>query len=269
MFTEFKSKRCLPVYEVIAPQTGQSFTVKSLTVLQEERLKTSMITPVKVVEHLDRCIFEQLDKKPANITDFDSFLKNVTCKDRDALLYGLSHCTYGDERVFELKCPNCGKSFSAKTSMNSCFDVKAYPGKDIFTKEIPLKMKFIEGVTAVIKQPTCYTELQRSKSTPSIYSNTSTSSETLIIDRFEDCPLESKEPIVYTETQDIIDAYLSLSPVDKRRIFKTYMKEFGQYQITLKMSAYCPKCGESSEYDLDLADNFFQMVYAVESDGSV
>ena len=89
MFKGFNLK--YPEYEVITPQTKLSFTVRSLNVQEEERLKGSILTPQKITEHLNKCLYESLVTKPEVIKDFKTFLENVTLKDRDALLYGLYH----------------------------------------------------------------------------------------------------------------------------------------------------------------------------------
>ena len=72
-----------PEYEVITPQTHLSFTVRTLSVSDEERLKGSLMTPAKVTEHLNKCIYETLVKKPDTIKEYKDFLKLVTLKDRD------------------------------------------------------------------------------------------------------------------------------------------------------------------------------------------
>ena len=55
MFKGFDVK--YPEYEVITPQTKLSFTVRSLNVREEERLKGSLMTPTKIHEHLNKCIY--------------------------------------------------------------------------------------------------------------------------------------------------------------------------------------------------------------------
>ena len=67
-----------PEYEVITPQTNQSYTLRSLSVSEEERLKGSLITPTKIADHLNKCLFESIVNKPKSIKDMDDFLKNIT-----------------------------------------------------------------------------------------------------------------------------------------------------------------------------------------------
>ena len=106
MFKGFNLK--YPEYEVITPQTKLSFTIRSLNVQEEERLKGSLLTPQKITEHLNKCLYESLISKPEVVKDFKTFLENVTLKDRDALLYGLYHITYEEIRNYDIKCSFIG-----------------------------------------------------------------------------------------------------------------------------------------------------------------
>jgi hypothetical protein len=83
-FTGFDLK--YPEYEITTPHTNLAFNVRSLNVQEEERMKGSLISPNKITEHLNKCIYETIVKKPDTIKDFEGFLKALTLKDRDALL---------------------------------------------------------------------------------------------------------------------------------------------------------------------------------------
>ncbi len=96
-FTGFQIK--YPEYEIVTPQTKQSFTFRSLTVSEEEQMKGSMVTASKVAEHLNTCLFSSIVKKPDDIKNLQDFVKKTTLKDRDALLYALYHITYEEIRL--------------------------------------------------------------------------------------------------------------------------------------------------------------------------
>ena len=68
-----------PEYEVITPQTNKSFTLRSLSVQEEEKLKGSLITPAKIAEHLNKCIFTTLVSKPKGIDTLDSSDNIIFC----------------------------------------------------------------------------------------------------------------------------------------------------------------------------------------------
>ena len=81
-------------------------------------------------------------------------------------------------------------------------------------------------------------------------------------DKFEQDIEEKKEPVVYDDRVDIIDAYLSLPARDKRAIYKTYEEAFGNYGVNLKMQSNCTSCGNQDEYDIDLVESFFRSLFS-------
>lgn len=260
-FTGFNVK--YPEYEVITPQTKLSFNVRSLNVQEEERLKGSLMTPTKVTEHLNKCIYDSIVVKPESIPDYNTFLKTVTLKDRDALLYGLYHITYEEIRNYEIKCGNCGKNYPVTVKASSTFNFTPYPNDNILGKVKKVELPIIKGVSAFVKQPSLHDEMtavRELSSRPG--SSIDIIIETLIIDRFEEIKEESTESLIYDDRVDIIDAYLSLPAKDKREIHKQYLEEFGKYGIELKMKTYCSGCSQEEEIDIDLVDNFFRAVYS-------
>ena len=261
MFKGFDFK--YPEYEVITPQTNASFTVRSLTVQEEERLKGSLLTPLKINEHLNKCIYEACVQKPEGINTFNTFLKNVTLKDRDALLYGIYHITYEDIRNYEVMCGACQKKYPVTIKASSTFDMNPYPNSDILSLEIPVKLP-ITNVVAYIKQPTLHDEDIILKSFGAMASSKmDVITETMIIAKFEYTP-ENGDSVIYSDREDIIDAYLSLPSRDKRVLYNTYHENFGKYCISMKMITNCIHCGHEETINIDLAENFFRMVHSVE-----
>ncbi len=261
MFTGFNIK--YPEYEVVTPQTHLSFTTRSLNVQDEELLKGSLMTPTKVTEHLNKCIYESLVKKPDTIKEFKDFLKFVTLKDRDTLLYGLYHITYEEVRNYDVKCKNCKKDFSVTINASDTFNFNPYPGDDILTKRIKIDLPKTKGVACYIKQPTLEDEMDAIKNMsahPGVTMDVIT--ETLIIEKFEQDIESVKEPLIITNRIDVIDAYRSLPAKDKRTIYDRFNEEFGKYETELKMRVFCQHCGTEDIINIDLVDNFFRMVYS-------
>lgn len=250
-----------PEYEVITPQTKLSYNVRSLNVQEEERLKGSLLTPLKVNEHLNKCIYEALTKKPEQIKSYDAFLRNTTLKDRDALLYGLYHITYEEIRNYDVFCMACRKQYPVTVQASSTFSMKSYPGDDVLKKEIH-EILPVSNVTAFFKQPTLFDEMLHFQSGGVNPNNMDLLMETLIITKFQYQPGEG-DTVVYSDREDIMDAYKSLPAKDKRAIYKKFREEFGQYGITLKMLSTCIHCGKTEEIDIDLVDNFFRMVHSI------
>jgi hypothetical protein len=252
-----------PEYEVITPQTKKSYTLRSLTVSEEERLKGSLMTPAKVAEHLNMCIFQSLVKKPEGVTDLNSFLKSTTLKDRDALLYGLYHITYEEIRNYQLKCKECSNEYKITVQASSTFNFNPYPGNDIFKDKITFELPVTKGVFVTLKQPTLFDETMAVKNLSHRPGSTIEAiTETLIIEKFEQDVPERKEPIVYDDRIDILDAYMSLAAKDKKEIFKQYSERFGNYGVELKMKSACSACGHEDVFDLDLVESFFRSLYS-------
>lgn len=260
MFKGFDVK--YPEYEVITPQTNVSYNLRSLNVQEEERLKGSLVTPIKISEHLNKCIYEAMTQKPDHINSYDAFIKNTTIKDRDALLYGLYHITYEEIRNYDVQCSACKKEYPVTVKASETFDMNPYPKDDILTKELSLELP-ISKVMVYLKQPSLFDEMIAFNSLGSmVTSKLDVLSETLIIKRFQYTP-ENGDTVVYSEREDVMDAYKSLPAKDKREIYKTYKEEFGQYGITLKMFSTCIHCGNNEEIDIDLVTNFFRMVHSL------
>ena len=260
MFTGFANQGTAE-YEVITPQTNLSFSVRSLTVQEEEKLKVSFVSNAKITEHLNQCLFDVITKKPKEIKDFGSFLKNLTVKDRDGLLFGLYHITYDEIRNYDITCGKCEKEYSVTIKASDTFTMEPYPSKDVLTKKVkvPLKSK---GVTAVIRQPSLMDEQEAIKQLlqrPGV--SMDLISETLIIESFEENIDTKVEPDIYDNRIDIIDAYKTLLSKDKRIIFDEYKKNFGQYGIKLGMTSYCDKCGNKEDVTINLVQSFFRALH--------
>jgi hypothetical protein len=262
MFKGFDIK--YPEYEVITPQTGLSFNVRSLNVQEEERLKGSLLTPSKVNDHLNKCLFDAITQKPEHIQSYDDFLKNTTLKDRDAILYGLYHITYEEIRNYDVTCPSCRKDYPITVQASSTFNINSYDGNDILQKEIPVELPVSKGVYVYIKQPTLFDESHALKSYgASVATNIDILTETLIITKFQHNPITGGDTVIYNERQDIMDAYMTLPSKDKRKIYQSYKQELGQYGVIFKMVSTCVHCGIQDNIDIDLVENFFRMVHSI------
>jgi len=259
MFKGFDIK--YPEYEVLTPHTKLSYNLRSLNVQEEEKLKGSLLSPIKINEHLNKCLFDAMTVRPPTIPDYDTFLKNTTLKDRDAILYGLYHITYEDIRNYDVICGSCNKEYSVTVKASATFNFNAYPGDDVLTKEVSVPLPVSKGVTVIIKQPTLFDEMHAlSTLGVAVGTNMDILTETLIISRFQQDP-ESGSTVVYSERDDVMDAYMSLPAKDKREIYKQYKQEFGQYGVSLKMLSSCSHCGNRETIDIDLVSNFFRMVH--------
>jgi hypothetical protein len=262
MFKGFNLK--YPEYEVITPQTKQSFTLRSLNVSEEENMKGSLMTPLKITEHLNQCIYEVLVKKPDDIIDFKTFLEKTTIKDREALIYGLYHITYEEIRNYEIKCSSCKKEYPITAKASDMFSFNVYPNDDnILEKRVKVDLPLSKGVSVYIKQPSLNDEVFSLKNYATLAgTNMDIITQTLIIDKFEQATGKT-DALIYDQRSDIIDAYRTLPSKDRKEINSKYTENFGKYGIDLKMRTFCPACTHDEIVNIDLVENFFRMVYSV------
>lgn len=250
-----------PEFEVITPQTHSSYTVKGMRVKEEESLKGSLLSPTRATEHLNRSVYSSVIKKPEGITDYKTFLQKTTVKDRDALVFGLFHISYGDIKNYEIKCSNCKKEYQVVVKTGSTFNLNPYPHDDILEKEIVFEVP-ISKISVTIKQPTLDEEEEAARNLSGIPNLTLDNiGETLMIQKMENIKADGTI-ISYTERYDIIQAFKDLVAGDKRFVFEKYNELFGKYGIELKMKSYCTHCGFEEVNTIDLVEQFFRMVYS-------
>ncbi len=261
MFTGFNVS--YPEYEVIVP-SGLSFTIRSLNVQEEEKMKGSMMTPTKTADHLNKLLYDLTIKKPDIITDFTSFLQNVTLKDRDVLVYALYHITYDEIRNYDVTCKSCNKSFPITVKASDTFNMTMFPDNNVLTKRVTVPLPVLQNVNAFIKQPTLYDETTSIKNLSSRPGSTlEIITECLILDHFEQNIPEKVAPIMISEKVDIIDAYFSLPARDKRAIYDSYANEFGKYGLDLKIKTFCTHCDNEEVVGIDIVSNFFRTLYGL------
>jgi hypothetical protein len=129
MFTGFQFK--FPVYTVITPQSGLSFDVRALVTREIRALKTSHPIPSAAPEAINNTMFTCIQRFPDGINTIEDFKRKVTLLDREAILYGIYHMTFGDELDFSNKCQNCGEEFgNIKVDISKMFSMNAYPKSD-------------------------------------------------------------------------------------------------------------------------------------------
>jgi hypothetical protein len=255
-----------PEYEIITPQTLNKFTIRSMSVAEEETLKGSFISPKSVPTHISKIIWTCLVKKPASIKTYEDFLNNVTILDRDALLYGLYHVTYKDMQNFDVPCAgeNCGNKYSVVLDISKAFNMQAYKGKpeEILKKVIKIELKIVKNTSVEITQPTLKTEDQFI--TDALFQsqeNMSIGSEMLPVIKFIQYEPNTDKSVSISERDNIFVGYKSLPAADRKLINKKYMEEFGNYRVKLTMLSVCPKCKHNNENAMDIIQNLFRALY--------
>lgn len=264
VFTGFQHQK-LPEYEVVTPQTNESFMVRSLTVQEEEHLKSSLVTPLKITEHLNKCIYDVITQAPEHIKSYDDFLKNVTLRDRECLLFGIYHISYDEIRNYDVICnnPNCGRSFSVTIKASSTFNMNPFPEDGILKKRVNHQLPVFTNVLVVLKQPTLKDEINGLSELGSrVGSNTNQVINILPISGIYEMDENGELSQNIEDLQDIMDAYQKLPSRDKKSINERYTNEFGNYGIDLRMRATCQFCATDQEVSIDIIENFFSTIYS-------
>ena len=253
-----------PEYSVITPHTLKEFTIRTLTIEEEEKLKGSLITPNKLAEHLNDVIFQCLVKKPEDIKTYQDFLTKLTIKDRDALMYGLYHVTFKDIHNYDVTCSSCEHINSVKVDFLKSFKAEMWPKENgnILEKEVKVKFEIANNISAVIRQPLLVDEINLLKEmTFATDAVRDLSMQLLIIKRFEVDRPEAKTPDTLLERENILKGYKQLPSPDRKITEKSYSDNFGKYGVEIETIVKCQKCGSEETVSIDLVKQFFRSIY--------
>jgi len=253
-----------PEYSVVTPQTNQQYTIRSLKVKEEEALKSSLLTPNKITEHLNKVLFEALVKKPEAIKTYEDFIKQNTLRDRDALMYALYHVTYKDIHNYDVACSKCEHVNTVKIKFGDSFSMTLWDQPDsVLTKEVAVKLETASVITAIVRQPTLFDEEQMLKDLAFVKDEERQRQlELLAIKRFEFTIKENvKENDKILDRSNIRKIYDDLPATDRKLIDKAYIDNFSKYGVTLKTTVICESCRAENPTDIDLVRQFFRSMY--------
>lgn len=257
-----------PEYQVITPQSLKSYTIRTLTVEDEENLKGSLLSPSKVPYHLANVLWNCLVKKPDEIKTFEDFISKTTMKDRDALLFGLYQATYKNIQKYTVTCNKCGFANQVKIDTDKWFSAKTWLERgdnfeNVLSYRPSVDLKVFDGVSCVLKSPTMKDEITISEDTQFSSEQVSNMQMKLsMIDKFvikasEQCPNGD----TVEDRDNILTAYNSLTASDKKLIDEAYVKEFGDYEIKVSGIVKCTKCKEQRPVEIDVSQQFFRSLY--------
>lgn len=254
-----------PEHEIVTPQGLKHFTVRTLTVSEEEVLKGSMLAPGTIAQHISEVLWKCIVKKPDDIKTYDDFIKKTTLKDRDALIIGLHIATYGDIDKYSVDCPDCGFSNEVAINIENSMSYLLWSDESVsfVDRRLDVPLQIFKGVTAVLKTPTIADEIETNKKTQHMSDQMSRlMMELLMIDKFKVDPSEKNpDGDEITDRQNILAAYNSLPSRDKSLISKTYREEFNKYQLQIKAVVKCRGCGREIDTSVDMTQQFFRSLY--------
>ena len=151
-----------PRYTVVCPQTGFTYDIRTMNVMETNKLKTSLTTPAKTPSLINKTLWESIEERPDCIQSFEDFKKKTTLRDREALMYGLYHCTFGDLRDFDVVCNQCSHSQTMKITLSKIFSMNAYPFSTPMIKSYQVaKAVDVDIADPIIERKIAITELKK------------------------------------------------------------------------------------------------------------
>lgn len=255
-----------PVYEVVTPHTNHSFTVRSMTVDQESVIKESSVSPVKLDTIISQTIFDCIEDKKAPFNTLEGFEKNLTYRDREALIFGLIVASYGETQKYTYKCPNCEKEFEVEINLAENADVNIYDGgEDLINKEVTIDLP-VSKYKAVVKLPSLF----ESKALYNVKGIDKT-----VIDKMSEYNIVKKlivpgfevdkatgEKIEKNYVVDkLIEIYSTIKKLparDRKAIQNAVVDMYGKYKLAINIPTTCPNCGHEFETSLDVTQELFR-----------
>jgi len=255
----------LPTFEVITPHTKHHIPVRSMLVEQEEMLKTSSLNPAKTVEMINRVVYDCMPDHAAPFETFESFEKNITMADREALIYGLIIATYGEWQDFSFQCPRCGKSVSRRVNLTENVKITLYNGAEPLLEKFPDVELPVSGAKAILQLPTLYTERVFANSKGVGEDVLRKADDYIIVKKLQ---LPSAEPVAEGEVPKMFDidnvfeiyAYMRRMPAgDRKVIYKEWSNIYGDYGIQVMAPHICPQCEARTEMYINMLQELFRI----------
>jgi len=256
-----------PEYTIITPHTNKEYTIRSLKIGEEESLRSSILTPASLTEHLNNAIFGCLVNKPDDVVTIEDFLNKSTIADREALMYGLYHITYKDKHAYDITCKECEHVNPVKVNFGDSFSMVAWNKEtNILDEEVRVQLELAESVTVVLKQANLMEE-QELMNMLKFSSDDEREKQIglLSISCFEidvgGTSVNGNDKDVIKDRNNIKQIYNDLPAQDRMSIEDSYEKNFGKYGVTIKVLMNCAKCHTSNETEIDLVRQFFRAIY--------
>lgn len=245
------------------PHTGYEFNVRGLSVEEEDEIKASNTTPKKSAETIMRvlynCISNDMKKADSPFASFESFCRNITQADRDALTVAVTQMSYESTHDMIIRCGRCGKQFVEQVCIPDCMEYHNYTG------DIPIlqRRKILEFTDLhwklYLKLPTVQDELNQLSD--SISENKA--SDYLFIEKIEftdkdEYGHEFNE--TYTDLSAIYGMIKKQPAIFRKRLLKEFEKFVGDWGVEGKYSTVCKNCNNNIEVGIVPVSHFLSMV---------
>jgi len=246
-----------PVYEVITPQTGFSFKIRTLTLNDEIKLRTSVLSKKSsILNVFNRTLWDLIEDKPEQIQDYETFIKSVTVTDRKAITLGLYHISYGDEFSVNTSCPECGSTNLSNINLLKHTVVNMYNGKEPGEILLAKPKEVILPITKFhvnLKPPV----LDKERIVNIKHADDKLSELVIIIDSMT---VENKTLVFEKNIDDILTLLKMLPAKDSKVLQSSYLDTYGKYDASVKFKVNCSACDNAYETEADFMEQLFRMV---------
>lgn len=255
----------LPKWEVITPHTQHRLLIKSMLVQQEEALKSSSLSTTKMLDLINKTVYDCLDSREAPFDTVDGFMKNLTLADREALIYGLIVSSYGEEQDFNVTCNACSKNFTEKASLTQNVDIKLYEDKEpILKKKVDVTLP-VSKYTVQLQMPTLWDEYVFANSrgvSPDVLRK---ADDYLVVKQLNiPAVVDPKKPdevktLAINNIFEIYSYMRNMSPRDRKTIYSAWKENFGEYGLKIVIGTVCPHCGNRSDMYISMINELFRL----------
>ena len=257
----------LPKFQIRTPHSGLEMTVQSMTIADEEQLKTSAVSSERIVGMLNQITYNCIVPKEAPYDTFEKFESICSMMDRTTILYGILISSYGDEQTFSTTCKNCRKSYEVKGSLSKNINMNMYTGKAPLVQETRTVELPVSKYKAVIGLPTLRDErfYAAIKGVPQDVLRKADSY--LIVKKLirpgytmdKSSGEEISKEYVIDNIIEIYSNMQSMCPQDRKGINKVWLEEFGVYKVDVVIPSKCPQCDTLNDTYVDFVHELFRL----------
>lgn len=235
-------------YFVKLPHSGYEFNVRGLLVEEEDEIKSSNTSTKRAAETimkvLYKCISNDIKTKDHPFGRFDTFCKNISIADRDAIALAVIEKTYESTHDMNIRCARCGKSFNETITLPECMTYKFYTGTTpLLQKRHVLEFPELKW-KMYLKIPTLYDELKTLNSNEK-NDDIQRATEYIYIDKLEYQDKTDRDEIVNDVLTNYVQIYAMLKKqpaIIRKRIEKEYEKFRGDYGVNGQYETSCQYC---------------------------
>jgi len=270
-----------PKYEVLLPGFKQQKTVLVTSLLIKDEMELSSISTVtehKWFEEICRLAFNKIveGRKELFPLGYDQFLEVCSIDDRDALLLGIIHATYGNDLSITFNCNSCSTPNELKLPLSECVQVtlpKIPEGVEKYTDvttsfemDVPFHVKATLRVPSLLEYKRCLEYVDKTCSSESKRRGFMASIFPMLIN-LQNLELQSTDlniPTIQLSKNNMIDlvSHLLSMPKNFKKTFSSKLREINPEDVGIKlqMKFTCRECGTLNDVSLTVVDLFFQMI---------